>query len=67
MLAVPSAVVPAETNYLLNLLHPDFARTALGRAMNGKPTRGGCGAPLGTTHDTVSRAPVGRRRAPSSP
>jgi RES domain-containing protein len=30
VLAVPSAVVPAETNYLLNPRHPDFARIALG-------------------------------------
>src|SRR3972149_11448554 len=26
VLAVPSAVVPSETNYLLNPLHPDFRR-----------------------------------------
>jgi len=30
VLAVPSAVVPAETNYLLNPRHPDFARITLG-------------------------------------
>lgn len=30
VLAVPSAVVPAETNYLLNPSHPDFAQIALG-------------------------------------
>jgi RES domain-containing protein len=30
VLAVPSAVVPAETNYLLNPGHPDFARITLG-------------------------------------
>jgi RES domain-containing protein len=29
-LAVPSAVVPAERNFLLNPRHPDFARLALG-------------------------------------
>ena len=26
MLVVPSAVIPAEVNYLLNPSHPDFAR-----------------------------------------
>lgn len=31
VLAVPSAVVPAETNYLLNPLHPDFRRIKTGR------------------------------------
>ncbi|MDR5740024.1 MULTISPECIES: RES family NAD+ phosphorylase [unclassified Caballeronia] len=30
VLAVPSAVVPAETNYLLNPGHPDFAQIVLG-------------------------------------
>lgn len=30
LLAVPSAVVPVETNYLLNPLHPDFARIRVG-------------------------------------
>lgn len=30
VLAVPSAIVPAETNYLLNPLHPSFARIAIG-------------------------------------
>jgi RES domain-containing protein len=30
VLAVPSAVVPAETNYLLNPSHPDFAQIAIG-------------------------------------
>ncbi|HRP24404.1 MAG TPA: RES family NAD+ phosphorylase [Thauera sp.] len=30
VLAVPSAVVPAERNYLLNPRHPDFARVILG-------------------------------------
>jgi RES domain-containing protein len=29
-LAVPSAVIPTETNYLLNPLHPAFARIAIG-------------------------------------
>ena len=30
VLAVPSAVVPAEWNYLLNPRHPDFARISVG-------------------------------------
>lgn len=30
VLAVPSAVIPAETNYLLNPGHPDFARVEIG-------------------------------------
>ena len=30
VLAVPSAVVPAERNYLLNPAHPDFARITMG-------------------------------------
>ena len=30
VLAVPSAVVPAEHNYLLNPAHPDFARIIMG-------------------------------------
>lgn len=30
LLAVPSAVIPHETNYLLNPTHPDFARVAIG-------------------------------------
>jgi RES domain-containing protein len=30
VLAVPSAVIPAETNYLLNPLHPAFARIEIG-------------------------------------
>lgn len=31
VLAVPSVVIPAETNYLLNPLHPDFRRIKTGR------------------------------------
>ena len=31
VLNVPSAVVPAERNYLLNPLHPDFARIRFGQ------------------------------------
>lgn len=31
VLAVPSAVIPAETNYLLNPLHPDFRRIRVGK------------------------------------
>lgn len=30
VLAVPSALIPAETNYLLNPVHPDFARLRIG-------------------------------------
>jgi RES domain-containing protein len=30
-LAVPSAVIPAELNYLLNPLHPDFRRISIGK------------------------------------
>ena len=30
VLAVPSAVVPAERNYLINPRHPDFARIVIG-------------------------------------
>ncbi len=32
VLAVPSAVIPSETNYLLNPLHPAFARIEIGDA-----------------------------------
>ncbi len=32
VLAVPSAVMPAETNYLLNPLHPDFDHIQIGQA-----------------------------------
>lgn len=31
VLAVPSAVIPQETNYLLNPAHPDFRRIRIGR------------------------------------
>lgn len=31
VLAVPSAVIPSETNYLLNPQHPDFGRIEIGR------------------------------------
>jgi RES domain-containing protein len=31
VLAVPSVVIPTETNYLLNPLHPAFARIAIGK------------------------------------
>lgn len=30
VLAVPSVVIPAETNYLLNPLHPSFAKIGIG-------------------------------------
>jgi RES domain-containing protein len=32
VLAVPSAVIPAETNYLLNPLHPQFGKIGIGEA-----------------------------------
>ncbi|NMF87653.1 RES family NAD+ phosphorylase [Aromatoleum petrolei] len=32
VLAVPSVVIPSETNYLLNPLHPFFAKIAIGEA-----------------------------------
>ena len=31
VLAVPSVVIPTETNYLLNPLHPAFARIEIGK------------------------------------
>ena len=31
VLAVPSVVIPTEINYLLNPLHPEFARIAVGK------------------------------------
>ena len=31
VLAVPSAVIPSESNYLLNPLHPDFKRIEIGK------------------------------------
>lgn len=31
-LAVPSVIIPSERNYLLNPLHPDFARLSIGEA-----------------------------------
>ncbi len=31
VLRVPSAVIPAESNYLLNPAHPDFGRLAIGK------------------------------------
>ena len=32
VLQVPSAVIPGESNYLLNVLHPDFHKLAIGKA-----------------------------------
>lgn len=32
VLAVPSSVIPAETNYLLNPLHPSFQKIGIGEA-----------------------------------
>ncbi len=37
VLAVPSAVIPAETNYLLNPLHPDFRRIKIGKLQKFEP------------------------------
>ena len=31
VLAVPSAVVPSELNYLINPLHPDFSKIKIGK------------------------------------
>lgn len=31
VLAVPTVIVPVETNYLLNPLHPDFKKISIGR------------------------------------
>jgi RES domain-containing protein len=31
VLAVPSAIVPAETNFLINPAHPDFRRIRIGK------------------------------------
>jgi RES domain-containing protein len=31
VLAVPSAIVPVENNYLLNPMHPDFGKIAVGK------------------------------------
>lgn len=33
VLEVPSAIVPSESNYLLDPLHPEFRRIRIGRAM----------------------------------
>jgi RES domain-containing protein len=33
ILAVPSAVIPSETNYLLNPTHPDFKKIIIGKAL----------------------------------
>jgi RES domain-containing protein len=32
VLAVPSAIIPSDLNYLLNPLHPQFRRIRIGRA-----------------------------------
>jgi RES domain-containing protein len=34
VLAVPSSVIPSETNYLLNPLHPSFTKIAIGAAQD---------------------------------
>jgi RES domain-containing protein len=33
VLEVPSAIVPSESNYLLDPLHPEFRRIRIGRAI----------------------------------
>ena len=33
VLKVPSAAIPAESNFVLNPLHPDFSRVKIGKAM----------------------------------
>ncbi len=58
VLAVPSAVVPPETNYILNPAHPDFRRIVVGRAEPfGLDPRLGPGRGA----STVTRLPTGRR------
>jgi RES domain-containing protein len=52
VLGVPSAVIPAETNYLLNPLHPDFHRIKTGTPL-----------PFETDLRLIKRI---QRRAPSS-
>jgi len=37
VLKVPSAVVPAESNYLLNSAHPEFVRIAIGKPQRYRP------------------------------
>lgn len=32
VLAVPAAIIPSETNYLLNPMHPDFRRISIGKS-----------------------------------
>jgi RES domain-containing protein len=34
VLAVPSSVIPSETNYLLNPLHPSFIKIGIGAAQD---------------------------------
>lgn len=34
VLAVPSAVIPSETNYLLNPLHPSFSKIEIGKPLD---------------------------------
>lgn len=59
VLAVPSAVVPLETNYILNPAHPDFRRIVVGRAQPfGLDPRLGSA----TGASTVVRLPPPRRR-----
>ena len=50
VLAVPSAVIPAETNYILNPAHPDFRRIVVRRAqrfdLDSRLARAGAASPV---------------------
>jgi len=59
VLAVPSAVVPSETNYILNPAHHDFRRIVVGRA---EPFGLDPRLRLGQGASTVIRLPTRRRR-----
>jgi len=63
-LAVPSAVVPSETNYILNPAHPDFRRIVVGRA---EPFGLDPRLRLGQGASTVIRLPTPRRRRRTPP
>lgn len=53
VLAVPSAVVPPETNYILNPAHPDFRRIIVSRAVVSRL--------MWKMQDATSSAPLGTR------
>ena len=50
VLAVPSAVIPAESNYILNPAHPDFRRIVVRRAerfdLDPRHARAGAASPV---------------------